>query len=324
LKERRGDQPESKEVVKRGFDTKEQPPKKGFPKIQATRKIVQFLCFLLFNAVLFGLGPWPVLLPVLMSLGTSQKTVGDALEALQLMLHQVVFPLLPLASFFLVAILLGRATCGWACPFGFVQDLLSHIKSRHTQVSLRTQKTMINIKYGILLIIFFISGTLSVSLAMGIGTGYETSLGVFAPAPFNVLSPADTLFAVLPKTIFDVIYALFISTEKVALEASPLFWVRIVILVGIIALAVYVPRSWCRYFCPTGAFLALLSRFSFLGLTRNPVKCTKAECRECVEVCPMMVRILDLPWDKFTDPECIYCLKCVEACSTRSIKPKIP
>jgi len=324
LKEKRGEYPKNKEASKSGFDAKEQPPRKGFPKIEAVRKIVQFFCFLLFNATIFGLGPWPVLLPVLQSLGTSQKTVGDAFGALQLMLHEVVFPLLPLASFFLVAIVLGRAMCGWACPFGFVQDLLSHFKSRHKQVSLRTHKSMINVKYGILLIIFFISGTLAISLAMGKGEGYEMALGVFAPAPFNVLSPADTLFAVLPRTISDVRYALFISVENAALVASPLFWVRLAIMVGIMALAVYVPRSWCRYFCPNGALLSLLSRFSFLGLRRDPVKCTRAGCRECVEVCPMLVRILDLPWEKFTDPECIYCLKCVEACPTGSIRPKFP
>jgi len=70
--------------------------------------------------------------------------------------------------------------------------------------------------------------------------------------------------------------------------------------------------------------MALLYRFSFLGLKRDPVKCTKVGCRECVEVCPMMVPILNLPWEKFTDPECIYCLKCVEACSTKAIRPKFP
>jgi polyferredoxin len=165
---------------------------------------------------------------------------------------------------------------------------------------------------------------LAVSSVMGMGERYKLALGVFAPAPFNVLNPADTLFAVLPKTLFDVRYALFMSVEKITLAASPLFWARLVIMIGVLALAVYVPRSWCRYFCPEGAFLALLGRFSFLGLRREPVKCTRAGCRECVEVCPMMVRILDLPWEKFTDPECIYCLKCVEACPTNSIRPKFP
>lgn len=68
----------------------------------------------------------------------------------------------------------------------------------------------------------------------------------------------------------------------------------------------------------------MLNYFSFLGLKRDVVKCTKESCRRCVEVCPMKVPILDLPWEKFTHPECIYCLECVDACKTRAIKPKFP
>jgi ferredoxin-type protein NapH len=103
-----------------------------------------------------------------------------------------------------------------------------------------------------------------------------------------------------------------------------LLWVRFAIMIGIIVLAAYIPRSWCRYFCPNGALMGFLSRFGFLGLKRDPVKCTKATCRSCVEVCPTLVPILDLPWEKFNHPECIYCLKCVDACSTKAIKPKFP
>ena len=104
----------------------------------------------------------------------------------------------------------------------------------------------------------------------------------------------------------------------------PLLWARFVILGAVLGFAAYVPRSWCKYFCPHGAILAFLNRFSFLGLTRDPLKCTKAGCNDCVQACPMNVPILDLPWEKFTHPECIYCLKCADACTTKAIKPKIP
>jgi len=318
-----------KETSKSGPDEATQGAKRKFFRIETARKITQFCCFLLFNAVIFGLGPWPVLLPVLQSLGAPSKTVGDAFATLQLMLFKVVFPLLPLASFFITAVFLGRSLCAWACPFGFVQDLLSYVKRKHKEISPRTHKSMIKVKDGILMIVLFISVTLSISLAAG-SEEYKKALGVFAPAPFNALSPADTLFAVLPRVVFNFRYAVSIWLGETVGEASgvfsvtPLFWVRIAILIGFLFLAVYVSRGWCRYLCPQGALMALLYRFSFLGLKRDPVKCTKVGCRECVDVCPMMVPILDLPWEKFTDPECIYCLKCVEACSTKAIRPKFP
>jgi len=306
------------------------PFRRAVFSIETARKIIQFFCFLLFNAVLFGLGPWPILLPVLESLGAPSKTVGEALGALQLMLYELSLgALLALASIFLTATLLGRSLCGWACPFGFAQDLLGHIKHRHSQVSLNTHKWMSKVKYGILGVVLFVSGTLAASLAVGTGQSYKKALSVFAPAPFNALSPADTLFAIVPRIVLDIYYAMLtLETYEAAvagiLSVPTLLWFRLAIMVVIMVLVTYIPRSWCRYFCPQGAFLALLSRFSFLGLKRDPVKCTRVGCRECVEACPMMVRILDLPWEKFSDPECIYCLKCVEVCPTKAIKPKVP
>ncbi len=288
--------------------------------VETVRKIIQFLCFVLFNAAVFGLAPLSVILPVVHSLGTPQKTIGDAFTILQKMLYENLFPWLPLASFVLAAAVLGRSLCGWVCPFGFIQDLLVYIKKRHAKVSLRTHQSSVNVKYLILAVTLFISGTLAVSLAMGVGESYRRALGVFAPAPFNALSPSDTLFAILPRIVLESWYGLVAES----LLASPLLWARIFILGIFLLLAVYVPRSWCRYACPHGALLAVLNRFSFLGLQRDPVKCTKDGCRQCVEVCPMRIRILELPWEKFSDPECIYCLKCAAACPTNAIKPKFP
>jgi polyferredoxin len=299
-------------------------------KLQTLRIIVQFLFFFLFFfALFFGLGPWPILLPVIGLLGVPQKTMGDALGALQYMLYKQILPWIPLASIFLSAALVGRAFCAWVCPFGLVQDILSFLKKRHTQVSLRTHNDMIKVKYVVLAATLFISGVLALFVT------YKESLGVFAIAPFNTLSPADTLFAVVPKTVLDVRYGLPALLRKPSGEVygalwssitsvQALFWARIFILALILALILYIPRGWCRYLCPQGAFSAIFSRFSFLGLKRDPVRCTRVGCRDCVEVCPMKVPILDEPWEKFTHPECIMCLKCVDACSTNAIKPKFP
>lgn len=304
-------------------------------RFQTARTIVQLLFFFLFNALIFGLGPWPILLPVIGLLGVPSKTMGGALGALQYMLYLVVPPWLALASIFVAAVIVGRAFCAWACPFGFVQDILKVMKKRHSKVSPRTHSDMIKVKYIVLTATLLISSLLALSVFAGIGSGYKQALGVFAIAPFNAISPADTLFAVVPQTILDIRHAVPLLFEKGAADiggaiingltsVQALFWARILILALSFALVLYVPRGWCRYLCPQGAFSALLMRFSFLGLRRDPVRCSRVGCRDCVEACPMLVPILDQPWEKFTHPECIMCLKCVDACSTSAIKPKFP
>lgn len=304
-------------------------------RFQTPRTIVQLVFFFVFNSLIFGLGPWPVLLPVSGLLGVPSKTVGDAFGALQYMLYLLVPPFLALASIFLASIMVGRAFCAWACPFGFVQDIMEVVKKRHTRVSPRTHSDLIKAKYVVLAVTLLVSGVLALSVSAGIGQGYKDTLGVFAIAPYNALSPADTLFAAVPRAILDVRYAIPLLFEKPSTDVGgtiiaaltsvqALFWTRLFILALTLGLILYVPRGWCRYFCPQGAFSALLMHFSFLGLRRDPVRCSRAGCRDCVEVCPMLVPILDEPWEKFTHPECIMCLKCVDACSDKAIRPKIP
>ncbi len=307
--------------------------RKRLLRFQTARVIVQVLLFFLFNAVFLGLGPWPILLPITGLLGVPSKTVGEALGSLQYMLHLLIPPWLALASIFVASVLVGRAFCAWACPFGFVQDIFEVMRKRHAIVAPRTHNQMTKVKYFVLAATLLVSGILALSVASGMGTGYQQSLGVFAIAPFSALNPADTLFAVIPRTVLDVRHALPLLFEPSADAAGlifyslsstqALFWARLIILGLALALVLYVPRGWCRYLCPQGAFSAALMRFSFLGLRRDPVRCGK-DCRDCVKACPMLVPILDEPWEKFSHSECIMCLRCVDACSKAAIKPKFP
>ncbi|MEM2103456.1 MAG: 4Fe-4S binding protein [Candidatus Bathyarchaeia archaeon] len=259
--------------------------------------------------------------------------MGDAFTALQLMLsgwQQVapVFPWLAVASFLVVGVLVGKSFCGWVCPFGFIQDLVDFAKMRKMEFSLKTHEDMKLIKYLVLGIALFISLTFSAAKFLNVHGNYEKAMGVFAYAPFTAVSPAETLFAKLPKMCQDFVNA---TVEKPVLEVfagifdlPPLFWVQIFILIIVLIMAAYIPRFWCKYLCPHGAIMAVLNRFSFLGLKRDPVKCVKGECRECVKACSMQVRILELSWEKFSDPECIYCFKCIDACPNKAIRLKYP
>jgi len=297
-------------------------------KYNTFRRIVQFLSFTFFSAIIFNLGALPLLFPVLWTWGLQQNTAGDAFTALQFALYDAVFPWLALASFLIVGVLIGKSLCGWICPFGFVQDLVGFIKRKQADFSSRTHDSMVYMKYFVLGIALFVSVTFSVSKLMGTSDGYEKAIGIFTKAPFTTLSPAETLFGTVPKMIFNFRMALVSKSVMDAMSGistlPPLFWVQFFIMAFVLVFAAFIPRGWCRYFCPHGAIMAVLNRFSFLGLRRDPVKCAKGGCRLCVSACPMRVPILDLPWEKFSDPECIYCMKCADACHDKAIKLKYP
>ncbi|MGQ9551854.1 MAG: 4Fe-4S binding protein [Candidatus Bathycorpusculaceae bacterium] len=297
-------------------------------KFNTPRRIVQFLSFLFFSVPAFNPSTLQLLLPILWTWGLNKNTIGDALTAIQLMFYNAVFPWLALASFFIVGILLGKSLCGWVCPFGFIQDLTGLIRLKKKEFPPKTHRNMLYMKYVVLGITLFISVTFSAAKVAGVHETYESAVGIFAKVPFTAVSPTETLFATLPHLVRDFSVAI---TEKPVLNVlsgifslPPLFWVQTALMIGVIVFSIFVPKGWCRYLCPHGAFMAILNRFSFLGLRRDPVKCVKGACRVCVEVCPMRVQILDLPWEKFSDPECIYCLKCVDACQNKAIRLKYP
>jgi len=170
--------------------------------------------------------------------------------------------------------------------------------------------------------------TFAAAKTLGSSVGYSNALGVLAQFPFTVFSPAEILFTAVPSGIRYFSSAIVQTPAVEVLGAlgsmSLLFWFSFGLMVAVLVLAAFVPRGWCRYFCPHGAIMALLNRFSFIGLQRNPAKCEKGGCGLCVAACPMRVPILDLPWEKFSHEECIYCMKCVDACKDKAIRLKYP
>jgi polyferredoxin len=87
-----------------------------------------------------------------------------------------------------------------------------------------------------------------------------------------------------------------------------------IVLAAIVGLNLIADLFWCRYLCPLGAALALLSR---LSLMRRIVRVHCNDCSVCVDACPMGV--VD-PRRGFTnDPgECTVCIDCLTSCTSSS------
>ena len=308
-------------------------------KIWPFRFSVQFLFFLLFNALIFKV-VYPYLQlervgyswPVLSSLNSPFSFMVGSFDLVQFMFSSSEFPWFALASIFIIGSLFGRLLCGWVCPFGFVQYLISTFRSSHVQVSPKTHEQFKSLKLFILALTLFISGSLFLALEFGIGEDYSEALGVFARGPFLAVSPDGALFGTIPMFLMEGGSLLLKASEVFSNYDAFVKWfwsmpANLVFSFFLLAISFYgaymIPLFWCRYLCPVGGFMGIFSRFSFLGMKRDPVRCTK-KCPDCVRVCPMQVRILELPWEKFNDQECILCLDCVEACPNGALGLKFP
>ena len=83
---------------------------------------------------------------------------------------------------------------------------------------------------------------------------------------------------------------------------------------GVLALAlvgsVVYDRFFCKYLCPMGATLGLMSKVSVLSVSREEDACI--ECGLCDRACPMNITVSKSTTVR--DTECISCSECVNVC----------
>lgn len=198
-------------------------------------------------------------------------------------------------SFYVVGILLafgvflGRAVCGWLCPFGFLQELIHKIPSP----KLKLKIIFLYIKY-IILVVFVIVLPIAVTNYMGMGK----------PAFCQYICPAGTLEGGIP---------LLLSHQSLRQTIGPLFTLKMTILIVTIIGCLLVYRFFCKTLCPLGAIYGLLNKISIYRLDVNEHKCVN--CGKCRQVCKMEVDPVKTP----DSAECIRCGACADACPEGAI-----
>ena len=193
----------------------------------------------------------------------------------------------------LFGLLLGRVVCGWACPFGLVQELLYRIPSPKLKKN-RVTRRLTWLKYGIL-------GVFAIGIPL-----WSALKDAALPAFCKYLCPAGTLEGAL---------GLLLHPANADLRdlAGPLFWFKIAVMAAILIACVFVCRAFCRFLCPLGALYGLLAKLALLGVKLDRSRCT--DCGACVKVCPMDIRTVG-------DRECVHCGKCADVCPEKAISFK--
>lgn len=190
-----------------------------------------------------------------------------------------------------IGTLIGRAVCGWICPFGFFQDILYKTPFKKIKI----HKLFEKIKYVILLVTVILLPALYITFDIGSGSPYFCKL----------ICPAGTLEAGIP---------LAIANERIRSTLGILFIWKMVLLIGVIILSMASKRPFCRVVCPLGAIYSVFNKISFYRMEVSKSKCT--HCGSCKKICPVEHTIYENP----NGLECIRCGDCKKNCPAGAIK----
>jgi len=218
----------------------------------------------------------------------------------------------------LLALLLGRVFCGWVCPLGTLNNLVGSL--RKTKVN-EKRRDWHRIKY--FLLIGILGSALFTLQPVGIMDPLSLlirslSVSIYPWFNYAVTSVFDTIYTSAPAGISAATEPVYGVLKKSVLSFSQAHYLQGVFIgvlfLGVLGLNLVEKRFWCRYLCPLGALLGLLSRFSLLKRSVSE-GCT--ECGACAGVCQGAAEP-DVK-GKWKDAECYYCWNCDDICPNNAV-----
>lgn len=217
-----------------------------------------------------------------------------------------------------LTIFLGRVFCGWVCPLGTINNIVGSLKRSRNNIKPRNWH---RIKYYIL--IFLITAFIFSSQLVGIMDPLSLlirslSISIYPQFDYSIRAIFDTIYKLDIKGIVDLSESFYSFLKKTILSFHQPFYLQGtfigLLFLLILGLNLLEKRFWCRYLCPLGALLGLLSRFSILKRSVSE-GCTS--CGVCASVCQGGAN----PDKKgqWLDSECYYCLNCDDICPNNAI-----
>lgn len=213
-----------------------------------------------------------------------------ALMALKLWITTGIFDLIHPAGLVIfiaavmMSLLLKKSFCGWICPVGALSDVVwklgRKIFNRNFTLPKYADYPLRSLKY------FFV---------------------MFFIYVIVIKMPPSEIFKFLEGDYYVIadVKMLYFFTKMTTLT----FITLLILFIG----SLLYKNFWCRYLCPYGALLGILSLCSPMKITRNKDACI--DCGKCTKNCPSL-----LPVDKkirVKSPECTGCLTCVSHCPAK-------
>lgn len=182
--------------------------------------------------------------------------------------------------FFVVLAVIGnKLVCGWACPFGALQELIYSLpilrRFKRRKVPFWISNTIRAILFAIVLLVLF-----------GV-VGGKRGMVLYHPInPFNLFN----LRFELPSILATVVVSL------------------------LLALGVY--RPFCQFICPFGFVSWLFERVSLFRVRVDRARCN--ECGACSRACPVESAGHKVA-GRFVQADCFSCARCLNVCPNEAI-----
>jgi polyferredoxin len=196
------------------------------------------------------------------------------------------FPLFAWGAIFLSSLVLGRAFCGYGCPFNGLQAAWEAVSDKPTRPDPRLRW----IKH----------------LAWLLWAGSVAGLALAGGGWHRV----------------DLLY----KTENiVSLDAPASLWVYFALLAITLLPTLHGKRGFCHHYCPFGVWgivgtrIGRLLRAPMLHLRSDPAACRA--CMKCDRACPMSLPVRSMVKEgRPFHTECLLCGSCVDGCPSGGIR----
>lgn len=203
----------------------------------------------------------------------------------------------------------GRIFCGWICPLGFLQETIAAISPRMGKTGRLTWLVLV-----LASAVFFLLWTMPAN-----EFAVEYVIAIFASVTVLILIIAQIRpewdrfllkikFPLLILYVFICAFAVYFSETWCPLYGAEVDYSALTALALVTLASAAVSMPWCRYMCPTGLFLALLSRESLFRI--------RGACRGCGEDCSRICPTGALKNGRVDELLCISCTKCAVNCGS--------
>ncbi len=183
-----------------------------------------------------------------------------------------------------ISLIFGKSFCSWVCPIGFLSELIGDSGEKIYKKIFKKKFVMPELlDYPLRSLKYLLLGFFAYSIFVM----SASELNKFLNSPYNIVADIKLyyFFAEISGFSLTVIAVLFI-------------------------LSIIIRNFWCRYLCPYGALLGILSIFSPVKIKRKESTCI--DCGLCYTACPSNIKV-DKVKTVISD-ECTTCLNCVDVC----------